>query len=147
MATPFAFGRTSLVDSNGVPTRQGLLYFSSLSATLGQGSGSAVTITVSGGTATPDLSAGTIFVVVLTADTTLALPSNAPVAGSNPINWTLIVQQDNVGGHALLIAAYHMNYTLSTAQSPASTECVQTFSTDSSVTRVTAAPSIDQPIP
>jgi hypothetical protein len=137
-----------MYDAQGNMTRQWVLYFAQLPGA-GSGAGSPpVPLTADGsGTATPDLSQGTLFILVLTADTTLALPANGPGADSAAIAWTLIAQQDGTGGHSLITTDYHMNYTLSTAQSPPSTECGQGFSTDATATRVLGAPSIDQPIP
>jgi hypothetical protein len=142
----FALARTPMYDANGNMTRQWVLYFNSLGGGgASSSSGSAVTITVAGGVATPDLSQGTIFILVMTADTTLALPANVP-SGSTP--WALIVQQDTAGKHSLLTPDYPMNYSIATGQSPASTESIQTFITDSSGnTRATGAPALDQPIP
>jgi hypothetical protein len=135
----FALARTPMYDSHGNMDRLWQIYFGALDA-----AESTVAIDVLDGIATPDLSKGTTFVLVLTADTTLALPAGT---GAGPIEWTLIVQQDSVGGHALITTAYHMAYSLASAQSPASTESVQRFSTDATSTRVVGAPSIDQPIP
>jgi hypothetical protein len=140
MAGKFSLARTPIYDAHGNMNRQWVLFFSGL----GTATGEAITLTVIAGIATPDLSLGTRFLLVLTADTTLALPIGSPSA---PTDWVLIVQQDSTGGWSLFTPDYPMNYALATAQSPADTESVQSFTTDATTTRGAGAPSVDQPIP
>lgn len=98
-------------------------------------------------TATP-MARQPVNVVKLTVATTiLKLPTGVPTDGTGLI-WTLIVQQDATGGRTLDVSAYtSIPYALSTAQSPATTECIQVFYSDVTGTRALYPPQIDVLIP
>jgi hypothetical protein len=86
-------------------------------------------------------------IITLTADSVLNLPSNVPT-DDTVLTWTLIVEQDGVGGHSLDSSAYTaMPYQLSNAQSPASTECIQVFLSGAAGTRALYPAQMNVPIP
>jgi hypothetical protein len=99
-----------------------------------------------GETFTPDASQP-MNVILLTTDATLNLPANVPT-DSTVLTWTLIVEQDGVGGHSLDSSAYTaMPYQLANAQSPASTECIQVFLSGAAGTRALYPAQMNVPIP